>query len=129
MEKHETYVAAEKNIFQYSRGQIVGTNINNCFFSTESPNNFCSIESDIPVKIEEFISEGTCFFRGRRVLSLESFYQEPVKSADLGICRTKLDYGEIEKFHLLDIKYKFICLPIENEFILMPILHSCLPNA
>lgn len=49
-EKHEILTKIVKNDFAYVRGEIVGTFINDCYFSTKSLNNFCSIRTHIPVK-------------------------------------------------------------------------------
>ena len=80
------------------------------------------------VKIESFVTENTTFLEGRQILNAESFFKEPLDSADLGIFKTTLDLGEKLRFQLEDIQHKIICLPFENQYILLPILHSCLPQ-
>jgi len=114
-----------KNGRKFLGNRVSGIHINDCFFSEKSPNNFCMVKSETPIKIEKFLSGGNNSFESRRLLDLDNFYEEPVISGDLGIYKSKLVLGEKEHFCIGDIECKLLCLPFGSNFLLIPILHSC----
>ncbi|XP_017475160.1 PREDICTED: uncharacterized protein LOC108365606 [Rhagoletis zephyria] len=126
--KQKLYVAPMEKKFKFEGGILVGAFVNDCFISCNEHNNICSVVSDIPVKIEKIIKEDEIYVKARRLLLFTSFFEQPVNSCELGIFKTNLALGEVEKFAIKDIEYKFVCLPFESDFIIMPILHSCLPE-
>lgn len=127
-EKHTTYFKTKNEEIKYRKDLIVGAFVNDCFISWEEPNNICSVESFFIIKIESIIKEEEIYVEGRRLLDLDSFYQEPINSCELGIYKTNLALGEKEKFSIRDVQFKFVCLPMNSYFIIIPILHSCLPE-
>lgn len=127
-EKHELYIEPNKDKLKYKGGKIIEALVNDCILSCKGPNNIFSIKSDTPVKIECILKEDDdIYIEARRILDLHSFFEEPLNSCELGICKTNLELGEKEKFIINDVQYKFLCLPVDSNFLIMPILHSCLP--
>lgn len=96
-EQHEQYVETKTEKFKYKGGAIVEAFVNDCIISCKEPNNVFSVKSDIPVKIESIIKEDDIYVEVRRVLDLDSFFQEPLNSYELGIFKTNLVLGEKEK--------------------------------
>jgi len=127
-EKSETFLETKKNKFKYKDNIIVEGFANNCLISSKEPNNIWATKSQIPIKIESIFRTDKIYVVGRRLLNLESFFEDPIDSSILGIFKTNFTLGEKEMFSFMDLKYKFLCLPFESEFLIMPILHSCLPE-
>ena len=127
--KPSAILLVSRNVgLKYKRNKVIGAYVNDCLISAEEQNNFCSVGLDIIVKIEEIIVEDRICFEGRRLLFLESFFQEPTNSCSLGIYKTNLVHGEKKKFFIEEIQYKLLCLPFESNFVLIPVLHSCQPG-
>lgn len=98
-------------------GAIVEAFVMDCLISCKEPYNVWSVKSDIPIKIEAIIKEKDIIYaQGRRLLDLNSFFQEPLNSC------------ELETFLMKDIQHKFLCSPFDTYFVIIPTLHACLQN-
>lgn len=127
-EQHEIYIDPKTEKFKYKGGVIIEAFVNDCIISCKEPNNIFSVKYDIPVKIESIIKgDENIYVEARRLLDLDSFFQEPLNSCALGIFKTNLVLGEKEVFLMKDVLYKFLCLPFDSNYVIIPILHSCLP--
>ncbi|XP_061394657.1 uncharacterized protein LOC133330210 [Musca vetustissima] len=127
-EKNCMIVNTIQDGLKYEKGVIVGAFVNDCYISCKEPDNICAVNSCIPIKIDNIKKKGEIYIEGSRILALESFYEEPVNSCEIGIFKTNLTLGEKETFCIKDIQFKFVCLPIDSDFVIVPILHSCFPE-
>lgn len=108
-------------------GVIVSVQTYEYFFSPLSPNNFCAIKPFVPFKITGFSSTCPVQVIGRRFQNIENFFEEPFNSADvLGTCVVfQNDLGDEELFNIDDIELKFAVFPLQNKYLLVPLLHGC----
>lgn len=117
--KNNTFKEINGIIFSYSTCQY--------FCSIKCPDNYCFIQPHIPIKITGFKRNEQNFVIGKRLINMQSFFTEPFNSASsIGICLVDSIPSEFEEsFKLEEIQCKCMCLPYEDKFLLLPILHSC----
>ncbi|XP_058978797.1 uncharacterized protein LOC131802467 [Musca domestica] len=101
---------------------------NKCLYTSKKPDNFCCIKPYIPIEIQRFEEEGEeKFVIGKRLTNIISYLKEPMDSMNIGICCADVSsLGDVEKFSILEINFKFMCISHNDNVNLLPILHSCL---
>lgn len=85
----------------------------------------CLLSSGIPIQIQWFtIVDGAVKIIAKKFLNQRNFFTEPLQSSrDLGILLVDNPGDELFMFDREDVKYKFVCLPYTNNFVLIPMLH------
>lgn len=115
--------------FIEKNAKIIGYRTVDYLFSAKFPNNVCLIRPFIPFKIEAFKKclTGIGLVIGRRYENETSFFNEPVESiSTLGICLVNnLPHSQLETFKIEQIECKLMCLPYNDQMLLIPILHGC----
>lgn len=109
-------------------GKVVSFQTDGYFLSSHPPDNVCCIKQFSPIKITGFMDGDGGFIKGLRFKNLQNFFQEPLQSMPaLGVCTAELstEKEEEEIFSINDIVFKMMCLPHEEKYILIPLLHSC----
>lgn len=96
----------------------------------KAPDNVCCIVPCVPLKITKFMEDSSHqqFVIGKRFLNPTDFFATPLQSmTGLGIIMTDQDTEEQEEtFPINQINYKYVCLPYESKFVLIPLLHNCI---
>lgn len=115
-------IADDLNINDYNKGPKINE------FNLEAGSlrdGCCMIEPGYPVLITEtFVQNGITMVRGNRFLTCRDFYDDPVPSMEnMGtILASNLSENSYE-FPATAITHKFFRMPLENEFVLIPLLH------
>lgn len=107
-------------------GKIMSYQSNNFFLSTSTPNNFCCIKPYIPIIITGFSDDNEHLVKGIKIQNLRNFFEEPVPSSSIGIQVGDILTAQEESFEISNVYCKLAAFPIENSFVLLPLLHSCL---
>lgn len=98
------------------------------YLSDAGPDNYCYINPLVPIKVMGFVQEtdGEEYVIGLRFKTVKNYFEEPFESQQtLGISYVSdLDHVE-QKFNVRDVASKIICLPSENGFVVIPMLHHC----
>ena len=101
----------------------------NMFFLSDSvPDNICYVKPMIPIKIKGFLknSDGEECILGFKFLEMRSYFIEPFDSMEtLGICLANNICEYEESFPISEIACKTVCFPIQEGFVLIPLLHQC----
>lgn len=97
------------------------------FLSSKPKENFCLIKDQknnqsFPIKIME--NKENKIIKGVRCINLNSFFTQPVNSAELGIFQCTGTSDDIEVFRYSEVVYKYFCIPFDGNYVLIPILHQ-----
>lgn len=74
----------------------------------------------------DFVTEmqGKFVIRGSALKNMENFFQKPFDSKHLNIFLCDAEKSDFEYVELNAIKAKMYCLPFENKFVFIPLLHT-----
>lgn len=103
-------------------GAITSISKSGLKFSIKFPDNVCQIDTKEAVVILNFENEQD--FIGKQFINKRPFFETPMSSTDLGIFLVENSYGPQKKYKTNNIIGKFMCLPINNNFLLVPLLHK-----
>lgn len=94
----------------------------------KTEDSYCFIKPNKSIKVLDVKYEnGQKMLLGVECLNLKDFYEQPIRSSDLGIwCYIGLS-TVIKKYRFEDCLYKYfqIPAPFENTSVLIPIIHQC----
>lgn len=87
--------------------------------------NCCLLNSNIPIEVQGFFDyEGESFIIAKKFVNPRNYYTEPFESMDfMGILLVDPPSDETFYFKTDDVKYKFMRLPDNEFFVLIPLLH------
>lgn len=127
----EKSIIMKKKSLNYNKrnGKLVTINGSECYLSFCFPNNFCLLKDQSNgymgtiVKITRMKEN---IFYSVKVQNPKNFYTLPVPSMQLGIGVVEnVEGGEEFKLDIGTVKCKMICLPYNNEYVVIPMLHNC----
>lgn len=64
------------------------------------------------------------FINGSALSEKSNFFTHPFSSKSINIFKAKLNYKSSCFYEIQNVKAKLFCLPIENEFVFFPLLHT-----
>lgn len=86
--------------------------------------NYCYLSDGVLFTIYHFCEYNNVnSILGRRFLNYEDFFEHPLKSSALNIFLVREEAVNYELFPINEIKFKFVHLPYNESFVLIPLLH------
>lgn len=98
----------------------------NIFFSTRKIGDswFITIKKEI-IKMKYAMRKGDSYFIcGNEFTEKTNFFLKPYESSQTDIYMCTKKSGSDQFYALNEIKAKMICIPFENQFVIIPLLHS-----
>lgn len=128
--KFEDLIEPEKATgFKMCYDKIISYTSDTAFLTLKKPNNYCCIAPYTPIQITNFQQDktGNKFVIGKRLQNLENFFTDPIPSmSSLGISIASIHPSKEEEiFNIEKINCKLLCLPLEEKYLLLPVLHNC----
>ncbi|XP_054090082.1 uncharacterized protein LOC128922693 [Zeugodacus cucurbitae] len=125
-----------ENVF--TKDRYVGPKVNRCgkvirFYgndfniSDKLPDNFCYVKPGVAIQIIRLSKkDDDLYMHGKVLKNCCNLFTEPLKSMiDLGVYIADIDTEEAEQIYDVQlILYKLMCLPYNNQFLFLPIIHS-----
>lgn len=99
----------------------------NTSLSSDIKNQWFLLKSNTIARFEcAYKLENKYLIRARplNVNSKKNFFTRPFNSSHLNIFLSDTEESQAQTYELKDIKAKLFCLPYENKFVFMPLLHS-----
>lgn len=99
----------------------------NTSLSSDIKNQWFLLKNNTIAKFEyAYKIESKYFIRARplNVNSKQNFFTRPFNSSHINIFLSDTEELPAQSYELTDIKAKLFCLPYENKFVFMPLLHS-----
>lgn len=117
--------AVDNDIFPGCNSSYKGFQYDSFILKNNLRDSSCFHSSGAPLQIQRFtIVDGSVKIIAKKFLNPRNFFTEPVESLNaLGIMLVDTPGDELFMFDREDVKYKFVCLPYEDNFVLIPMLH------
>lgn len=114
----------ERNSIEFDCNKISKMGSFNIDFKKEK-DSYCFSKNFGPIKVISMHEEsGYVVATAHNFLDIQNYFQEPLESSSgLGILLAGNLDSKLVKIRKDDIKYKYFCIPHEDKFLLVPILH------
>lgn len=117
--------AYDNDFFPGCNSSYRGFKFDSFILQTNLQDSSCMTVTGIPIHIQQFVVQNDeQIFIAKQFLNIRSWFTAPVDSnAFCGIMLVDPPGGDILQFRAVDIKYKFVRIPYNNSFVLIPMLH------